>query len=313
MLKTKREKTLAIVLGSAMGALAMWQVLGSAVLQPFMTLKHDIRSATVRHQELEQQLSVVDRANADIGEYYRRSLPPDPATASVTYQHWLLNRLKDSGITAAVVTPGPATPVEHVGHRIPFSISASASTSQIGAFLDSLEAAVILHRITHLNVTSGGNVSSKTRNMTMGLEAIAMLGADTVRELPVPEVNTGKHSLFAVLSDRDIFQRHVPQPKPDPAAAAAKVAGKPVKPPRRPETIRFIGSVDAGGVWQAWFVNPRSQVDSILEESARLSLGSSELVVLAVEADSVRIRLDGTEQLLALGDVVHESMKVALE
>ena len=313
MLTTKREKTLAIVLGGSLAVVFLWQLVHNTLLQPIVVLQQDIRSSNFQQQELEQQLSVVDRANADIGGYYRRSLPPDPATASVTYQHWLLNRLKASGISAAMVTPGSATHVENVGYRIPFSIAASASTKQIGEFLDSLEAAEILHRIMHLNVTSGGNVSSQIRNMTLSLEAIAMDKADNIRELPVPEKSLGKHTLLAVFSERDVFQRYLPRPKPDPAvAAAAENARKQVKPPRRQETTRFIGSVVAGGVWQAWFVNPKSQSDSILKESGRLSLGDSQLIVLAIEADSVRIRLDGTEQLLALGDVVHEPMKFAL-
>jgi len=314
MLTTKRERVLAIVLGSALTAVVLWQLVHTTLLQPIVALQQDIRGTNLRHQELEHQLVVVDRATADIGGYYAMSLPPDPATASVTYQHWLLNRLKASGISAAVVTPGSATHVENVGYRIPFSISASASTKQIGMFLDSLEAAEILHRITHLNVTSGANASSQTRNMTLSLEAIAMDQADNIRELPVPEKSQGAHTLLAVFSERDLFQRHQPRPKPDSAAAAAALKDrKELKPPRRPEKSRFIGSVLTAGTRQAWFVNQKSHSDSVMGIEDEMALGNSRVVVLSVGEDTVQIQLDGFIQSLNLGDVVHESMTVAVD
>jgi hypothetical protein len=314
MLTTKREKTLAIVLGGSLAVVVLWQLVHNTLLQPIVVLQQDIRSSNFQQQELEQQLSVVDRANADIGGYYCRSLPPDPATASVTYQHWLLNRLKASGISAAMVTPGSATHVENVGYRIPFSIAASASTKQIGEFLDSLEAAEILHRIMHLNVTSGGNVSSQMRNMTLSLEAIAMDKADNIRELPVPEKSLGKHTLLAVLSERDVFQRYLPRAQPDPAVAtAAETAKKRVKPPRRPEKTQFVGSVLTAGTRQAWFVNQNSHADSVMGIKDEMALGNSSVVIMSVGVDFAQIQLDGFAQSLKLGDIVHESMKVAVD
>ncbi len=256
MFQTTREKRLALVLCGTFVPLFLWNVAGGLLMQPITATQQELRGLEARHAQLAKQMSIVDRATTDIAAFYCGSLPPNPANASVTYQHWLLDQLKAAGIEVAVVTPGPPTPVKDVGHRIPVSISASAATTCIGEFLDRLDASDILHRVTHLNVTSSGNASSEVRNMTLGLVAISLDVAEPIDELPKPSMKHGRESLVSIFSEQDIFQRKLPRRIPP--AAERQAFTKAIPPPRPPEAIRFIGSVMNGQSRQAWFVNSES-------------------------------------------------------
>ena len=52
MFTTKREKTLAIVLGGTLAVVVLWQLVQNTLLQPIVVLQQDIRSSNFQQQEL---------------------------------------------------------------------------------------------------------------------------------------------------------------------------------------------------------------------------------------------------------------------
>lgn len=312
MLTNRREKLLAGILGFSLVGVLLWNAFGESLLSPVSRLQADLRQKKIQHHQALKQMSVIDRATAEIDGFYSRSLPADPSAACVTYQTWLLQRLRDCGIKSAIVTPGAAAAVEGVGHRIPFSVSATTELPRIGAFLDMIEASSILHRVTHLNVTATGSSAAKARTLTLGLEAIAINDARDVRTLHIPTVRQSESTLLSVFSDRDLFQRYVPVPR-RPAASTSDTAIKQKRPVRQPESVRFVGSVVMDEIRQAWFVNVRSRIDSVLGADQTLKVGSSSMTVLEVTDDAVRLNVDGVERRISLGEQVREVMQVALD
>lgn len=310
MFRTQREKTLAAVFGGALSAVILWQCVGQYAFQPITGLQQQIRGTSAQQEELTQQMAVADRAAADLAQLSIRSLPADPATASVMYQHWLIRQLDKSQISDAVVAPGSAVPIEHVGHRIPFSVSATTTLPQIGAFLDDIHTTPLLHRITHLKIAAAGNPSSKIRTLTLNLEAITVEDSETGMELPAPAPVSRHVSLLRAFAGQDLFQRRLPK-KPLPKAVKdvnPSTRRRQTPPPRRPESMRFIGSVRSGSSRRAWFVNQKSNTDYVLAPSESVSLGQSKLVVVSVMSDAVDIQLDGASRTLTLGEAVHESI-----
>ncbi|MCH2213287.1 MAG: hypothetical protein MK110_18455 [Fuerstiella sp.] len=327
MLNTKREKRLFRIFGIALAGMIAWQTVGQYVFHPITALQQKLRTATAEDRRLQRERETVYQVAAQLEEFQNQSLPSDPDTASVVYQHWLIRCLKSCQINDAMVTPGPAIPVEQAGHRIPFSVSGSATLSRIGALLDSIQTTRLLHRVTHLNIASHGNSTSGTRTLTMTLEVFAANGSENTARLPDALPVTDGNSLQLAFSQQDFFQRQVRdaqaavttvsrnEPKdtePIPNIEPTHEVPADVEPtheeptPQPPESWLFAGSVLNNGIRQAWFINSSSGQDSILEANGSLHLGSSVLTVIEIHSDEAQIRLDNKQLTIAIGDVVHE-------
>ena len=60
-------------------------------------------------------------------------------------------------------------------------------------------------------------------------------------------------------------------------------------------------------------MNQNSHADSVMGIKDEMALGNSSVVIMSVGVDFAQIQLDGFAQSLKLGDIVHESMKVAVD
>lgn len=190
MLKNRRERILAGVLAVAGVSCLAGEALCNAVLHPFGVQEKQLASLTRKVGDQRLIFQRVEHAQRRLRHDLQSSLPPDPSVAGTLYQNWLVELARSHGLTDAVITPHPPQPEKQMGYRLTFSVQTSSSPSQIGGFIDSLQRAPLLHRITQLElsnaVTGSGKEShhsSSRLKSVVNIEALALSAAEPRQQL----------------------------------------------------------------------------------------------------------------------------------
>lgn len=315
MLNTRRERFLAISLGTAVVAFALWETAGRMLLQPLTDAQSAVAAAESQQAAMDQQSVEIEKAVQNLTAASRQSLPADPGKAAVHYQDWLIRTLAKHSIHSSIVTPAPAIEERNVGHRIPVSIQCTCSTNQIALFLDAFTAEPLLHRITHLNIANTGEGEAHQR-VTMNIEALALSCAGEPQPLPEPRAISKESSLVMTLSENDIFchkkspQKHSavseterPKPAPRKTRPAETV---PVRFDAR-KSIRFVASVWNGQQREAWFVDQRSQDEQSLTASTSLDFPDVQGRIVSIDSDALQLEVAGKRCRLRLGETLFEA------
>lgn len=181
---TKREKTLAMLIGLLVIAMIGW----SAVSR--ITGAFDQRRETIDRLEGEiaDKNLVLDRgarASRKITEFEKMSLPGDPALARSLYQGWLLALAQEKVSMEGVnVGPLPSRPVGDVYYQHAFSLNCQGDLRQLTEFLHNFYSVGFLHRISRLHVKPSS--SSNLLALSITVEAISLNDAPNVKALAPP-------------------------------------------------------------------------------------------------------------------------------
>lgn len=313
MMNSTRERTLAILFAGAVLVLFFQDAAESLFLSPFSDLQREILAARSTQSDLRAQADRVDNALRKLKAVQPESLPENPGRATVVYQTWLVNLLETCQMQSVIVTPSPPIAELAAGHRIPFAVQCSGSSSAIAMFLDTFQATPLLHRIVTLNITGSSDESGVNR-MTLSIEALALISVGDLNEIPEPVPVDPQQSLFSVLSRDDIFRlRATPGAMQTDAPATVVEAARPVmqSPPAvasvDPRTsIRFIGSVSNGSQRKAWFVDQSSREEMTVAQNEKLCLSGIEARILTVQADCLQIDVAGQTKTLQIGQLLSE-------
>lgn len=311
MFKTQRERTLAILLGTAFGVFLLWETVGQILIQPMTDLESQIAAARSGNDTLQEQSSTIDRAVRHLKTAAATSLPADPGKAAVMYQGWLIQLMDRCAVANAIVTPAPAIAETSVGHRIPFTVQAEASTTQIAQLLDMFSTAAILHRVTSLNIANQSEGAGLHR-ITLSIEALALANASDINSLPDPQQPDSADSLTAILSSGDIFRRQLPvqvavEPPPAEYTPPAPADTKPEPPKADPlKSVRFVASVWNGQQRVAWFVDQRSKEERTVVANAELVLPELTGKVLSIDNDRLLMEMSGQKFSLQLGQTLSQ-------
>lgn len=311
MLSTPREKRLAVLFGSTIAALLLWETAGQLLWQPLSEKRLQLTAAQAAQSSLQDQAATIEHALRNLKQVSARSLPADPGKASVLYQGWLIRTLAQNSITSAVVTPTPAIAENNVGHRIPFTVQCQATSHQIARFLDQFHATPLLHRLTNLDISST-TAGQSAHRITLSIEALAFDTATQITELPPPGNPDQTESLEHVLTETDIFRRKQKVVAPPVFAAQPKYsAPPPVQQPAEPkpdpaDSVRFVASVWNGQQREAWFVDQRSQKESTLVAASALEFPEITGKVLLVSDDALQLELAGKRGTLKLGETLSD-------
>lgn len=190
MLKNRRERILAGVLAVVGVSCLAGEALSNAVLHPFGAQEKQLASLTRKVGDQQLIFQRVEHAQRRLKYELQSSLPPDPSVAGTLYQNWLVELARTHGLTDAVITPNPPQSEKQMGHRLSFSVQTSSSPSQIGGFIDALQRAPLLHRITQLELsnalTSNGKDSRNSAarlKSVVNIEALALSAAEPRQQL----------------------------------------------------------------------------------------------------------------------------------
>lgn len=318
MFNNQREKTLAAVLGGAVILVLGFQMVDTWLLQPVNVVRSQVAAKAAKNEQLERDLQLVEHAQKNLVAVQGQSLPADPATASLVYQDWLLDRVQDARLNDAVVTPGRAIIEEGVGHRIPFTIQAEAGLRQIGRFLDDFYRTPVLHRITFLKIDSAGSRTSVNRRLTVTLEALALAGAEGRDSLPRPSRAVDRQwnhpALETYFARTDPFRRMVIKPA-SPPALVKSTPKRPAKETSRIDplaSVRLVASVLNGDSRKAWFFDTRTDQKFILAVGEELKVTGFTGRIVEVEADSITLAANDVSHTAQLGQTLRESINPAV-
>ncbi|MEO1998977.1 MAG: hypothetical protein ABGZ17_27330, partial [Planctomycetaceae bacterium] len=283
------------------------------LIQPVATARVEVRSAAERNRQLELDYQLVEHAQDNLLSVRQRSLPADPSVATILYQEWLMERVSDARLQEAVVTPGRPIIEKNVGHRIPFTVQASAELRHIGQFLDMFYETPILHRITFLSITNGGNSSASGRRLTVSLEALALEGAPMVDAIPAVDRSQmpPKPSLERYFSRRDPFRRFVVSESKTgvvPRPLAAKPAQEPKPRGDALKTTRLVASIWHKGRREAWFYDTRTEREFIVTVGQQLQVAEFSARVTDINSSSITLAHNQRSQVTQLGETLRESI-----
>lgn len=114
------------------------------------------------------------KAEARLGRYKRRSLPPNPLDAHRLYLQWLTDLCQISGLSDLKITLGSRQEIEKTFFTVPLTIEASATTDQVVRFVKLFEAADLLHRLVRLHAVSPANDGNPLLSVTIVAEGVSM-------------------------------------------------------------------------------------------------------------------------------------------
>ena len=312
MFSNRREAVLAktfivcLVLGFGYDALDRFWI------QPIGTAQAEVQQAQDRNRQLQLDLQLVERAQKNLRSMRSQSLPDDTSVATLLYQEWLLERVRDARLRDAVVTPGRPIAEQDVGHRIPFTVQATAELRHIGRFLDDFYRTPVLHRITFLSVNNAGDSSSMARNLTLSLEALALEGAPLIDEIPSIQRSTiaSATNLERVFARRDPFHRvRVIESKPK--VPVAKQTPPPAKPKPKVDPLqstRLVASVTHNGRREAWLFDARTQREIVVTVGDDLDIAEFSARITDINSSSITFSHKEQIQVTQLGETLRESL-----
>lgn len=312
MFKNKRERTLALCLGAFVACVFGYDAIDGLLLQPITNARAQVQAAASKNQQLELDFQLVEHAQRNLSFVRDQSLPGEPKKASLLYQGWLLERVEDAGLDA-VVTPGRAVVEENVGHRVPFTIQATANLRQIGKFLDEFYSTPILHRITFLTINNAGNSASTSRKITVTLEALALNDAPSRDSLPVPNRSHRSASSHPKLEHyfarHDPFRRITVTASTKPAIAQKRRSA----PKNTPEidslrTVRLVASIQQKGKREAWFFDSRTDNEFIVTIGDELKVANFSARVIDIDSESITLADNDQSHTTQLGQTLRESI-----
>ena len=316
MFDNQREKTLAGLLGGAVVLGFGFQTIDNWLLQPAQNVQAQVNATRAKNQQLALDLQTIEHAQRNLKAIRNQSLPSEPATASMMYQGWLMDRVNDARLNEAVVTPGRAIAEEGVGHRIPFTVQATASLRQIGRFLDDFYSTQTLHRITFLKIDSQGQSASTTRKLTLTLEALALADAPVRESLPAPDRKAShtpnRPTLENYFARRDPFRRTVIEPARTPVVASTPSPAPVSKPTPKIDslaTMRLVASISKAGQREAWFFDTRTNKELIVTIGEDLNLTGFSGRVVGIDAESITLASQDQSHVTRLGQTLRESIK----
>lgn len=226
---TKREKTLALLIGVLIVVMIGWSAF-SRISGAF-----DIRRDTIDRldAEISTKKMILTRgthASHQIEEYEKSSLPGEPTLARALYQGWLI-KLAEERVNMEKVNVGqlPSRPIGDVYYQHAFSVNCQGDLRQLTDFLYKFYSAGFLHRISRLHVNPVSN--SKLLTLAITVEAISLNKAPNVKVLAPPVSNRlaedDRETYMNSILYRDLFS---PANKAPQLASLGTQRGNPGRP-----------------------------------------------------------------------------------
>lgn len=314
MLNNRRERVLVKTLGACIALVFAYDAVDTFVLKPVENTRTAVQAAVTRNRQLKMDFELVERAQKNLNAVQQQSLPADPSVASLMYQDWLMDQAGAAKLSDAIVTPSRPIVEEGIGHRIPFTVQATATLRHIGQFLDVFYQTPILHRITFLTINNAGNATSSRRKLTISLEALALQNATHVESIPaaVPAPPGSRPRLGDCFARHDPFRRinlagpkrplaNTPPKKPAAAASAPPVDAL--------QTIRLVASIWHDGRRQAWFYDSRTEQEIIVGVGQHLEVAEFSARVTNIDSDSITLASNQRTRVARLGETLRDSIR----
>lgn len=314
LLRTARERTIALVLGGTVTLFVLAQFAEAFVFAPLAARRLELSGLERQLQDLDFQSALVRRAQSHIAAQAESGLAADPVTATLDCQNWLLDTARRAQLQAVHIVPGRPLVEESVGHRIPFTLSATGRFLSLVQLLERTQGFPGLMRLSHIEVAAAGGTDAKGDELTISvmLEVIALRdggAASVLSPLKALEGRGERQRLKQLAAGPALFGR----PTRTEAVARTAPATDAADEQPAPLTARVdrgylliaCGSKDARPL--AWFMEPDGETLRTFQAGESLTHEGQTLVVSRIGSDQVVLTRDGRDVLVELGQSLPEA------
>jgi hypothetical protein len=180
---TQRERTLGVAIGVCVLAVAAVFMVNAAN-SAFDSRETQLMELEQEKRKKDRSVQAGVRAERQLKDFEKRSLPGDPTLAGSLYSQWLLKKAVESGIASPNVSLGPARPKVDVYVMHSFLLDGQADLKQVTHFLYQFYSAGYLHRIGRINLKP--LTGKKLLDVNITVEALSLKDAPNVAELKPP-------------------------------------------------------------------------------------------------------------------------------
>jgi hypothetical protein len=231
----RREKILAVVVGSILGVAILYGVINRMVLSRGRELSTQAHSIGEAVEKLETENMRLTQYRGLFADFRDRSFDDNPRRASVLADTTIKQLAKQAGLGQSDYTVGSfAERREANAYReLLCTITGTSSLERITNFLYLLGRDTHLHRVTHLSLKRRQEKKGRTKvAFTLRYSTLVFDGNIPVSvpsrptETQPPEavgLNTPEREIYNVIASRDVFSpyvrppdRHRPDPQPQP-------------------------------------------------------------------------------------------------
>lgn len=199
---TQRDQKIVMLLVLGILALGIGIVLvKTSFVDPISEYNNKISSLEDKKDQVWQQINLIEAGRKDLEKAKRMSLPAQQVKAAASYDQYLVDLLRESGLTEVFVQgPPPADPKsaptvptavtapKKAGHTIlNYTVRAKGSLAAVVTALENLQRTPIMHRVRGLSLGRQDNNSSKEANtgkllVQMTIEAMIVAGVKADQE-----------------------------------------------------------------------------------------------------------------------------------
>jgi hypothetical protein len=303
----RRERILAIlVLASAVAAAMYWSV-ERLLLNPLHAANKRLHTLEAEVSVKQQRLKHVQAVRKQIAQWEQMSLPPHTEVAQSRYHAFLLELMQECRLEERVVTAENVQPGEHFT-RIPFTLTARSTLSNLTEFLYRFYQPRLLHQVRSLYIRNVRGGSEKLLELRIGVEALALDGAPARSHL-IPEGQESHGAVlagaqfadFAVIARQNIFEPFHEPPKP--AATPTMVKEPAVDAAKQ---IYLTGATDLGDQPQAWLSDRRTDRCVSIRPGEQLHVAGIKGKVTSVTRTGIILQVDDRLWSLRLGKNLRE-------
>jgi hypothetical protein len=307
----KREKTLAIGVAAVVGLLALYYVCDS-VAGKFASRQQQLTDLNQKIKQKQDKIEAGNRAQKQMNNWDRQSLPSDPKLASSLYESWLLHLVDDAKLESATVQQQSAVGHTATFEKYDFQIKAVTDVSmrQLVQFLYKFYCSNQLHKIRNLLVKP--HADDKALEVTIEIEALLLPGADRHDKLSTEKLEQlplGNVAAYEkIIGGRNLFSEYVP---PHAQVARAEARRPPAVDVAKLTTI--TGIVDQDDRPQI-FVYVKTTGELLKpHEGDDFTVGDLKCKVLKIGVRDAVITVDGKKVQVSLGDNLRDATPVPAE
>jgi len=307
----KREKTLALVTGVLAALVGCWFVF-SALSGPLTARRAQRDSLQRETDQKKRRAQAAWKAQQQLAEYRRRSLPADVEIARSLYRNWLLELATRTGLDDTRVQPQESRGGSDVYRVLPFSVNGRATLNELTEFLFDFYSQGYLHKIRQLSIKH--LEGQRDLDLRITIEALSMPDADRQDKLSEePSVWLADASLADYqnsIGRRNLFAPYEPPPPPRSYEPAARSYEPPTPPPFDPSKYAFVtGIVEVDGQPQLWLKARTTGQVLTLAEGDTFEIGPAQGTVVQIHQRAAEIRINGEHRLIPLGNSLHNPAK----
>ncbi len=264
--------------------------------QAIISLKRQVRDKQLQVERGREASRLMD-------QYTQRSLPADREMAHGLYQTWLMQIVKDTGLSDPSVRPLPIQVSKDLYQQLAYKIVAKGKLEQILQFFSRFYSTDHLHRIHHVKLTPDTDPAIVGLDLT--IDALAMHQAPLAKEL-----RTAESSRWQPAQAAEWIQQVVARNPFSPATPAA-----PAPPADQPITnhedakLASITGVIIGERPEIWLALTKDNRTLQLAEGAAFQVGSLTGVVDRIGARLIHLTLGGQPLVARVGRPLNEAQK----